>query len=114
MVKICPNCKEKNFDDSKRCMKCNAKIKKVITQPDEPLSDEFPDFKPLGYHVDYAVRNFFSIPGIIFAIISFFIIPIIFIPMAFTFGSLGVIKSDKFGYIAIILGVISILLMLLF
>ena len=50
MVKICPNCGEKNFDDSKYCMKCYTNIKRVEKQLDKSLmtkkQDEYPFYTP--------------------------------------------------------------------
>ena len=113
MVKICPECGEKNFDDAKYCTHCNTNIKKTEKQPDGsllPKNDEYSYYTPRGYRVDPGVREYFTLPGIFFGALSFFFIPIVFIPLAFTLGGLAVIKDDKLGYIAIVLAIIAILL----
>ncbi len=113
-MKICPNCGEKNFDDAKHCMHCDTNIRKVEKQIDEPLipkdQDDYPFYTPRGFQLEPGVRNYFTIPGILSAVLSFFFIPILFIPLAFILGGRAVIKDDKLGYIAIVIAIISIIL----
>ena len=113
MVKICPNCGEKNFDDAKQCMHCNTNIKKVEILPDKPLipkDDEYSYYTPRGYTIDPGVREYFTFPAIICGVISLFFLPILFIPLAFILGGRATIKGDKLGYIAIIIAIISIIM----
>ena len=49
----------------------------------------------------------FSILGIVFAVLSLIVLPIVFGPLAVIFGIIGVIKNDTlWGIVAIILGVV--------
>lgn len=52
MVKICPKCREKKFDDKKFCVHCGKFIKGVEKQAEDPVVDDFPEFTPRGYTSD--------------------------------------------------------------
>ena len=108
MVKICPKCGTKNFDDSRFCRKCFIKIKKIPVTRDEPLKDEFDYSYSKGYSVDIAARNFFTIPGIVSGLVAFFILPWIFGILAFALGINAVFRGDRLGIVAVALGFISI------
>jgi len=111
-MKICPECGAKNFDDSKYCMKCTANIKNAELQPYKAIiskeDDDYPFYTPRGYVANSSIRNYFTLPGIFFGIISFFFIPILFVILAFVFGSRAAFKGDSYGYIAVLLAIISL------
>ena len=113
MVKICPECGEKNFDDAKYCMKCNANIKRVEKLVDKSLiskDDEYSYYTPRGHRLDAGVREYFTIPAIVLAIVSFFFLSIFLILFAFIFASKSIIKGDSYGYIAIFIAVLSLII----
>jgi len=117
MVKICPNCGEKNFDDAKYCMKCNTKIKRVEKLPDKPIideNDEYSYYKPKGYQVKPGVREYITYPAIIFAVASFFIFSIFTLILAFILSSRSIQKDDNWGYIALGIAFISLILNIVF
>ena len=135
MVKFCPNCGVKNFDDTRLCMKCNANIKKVMQQPLETeetkpkqLRDEFHGLQPMGYTsqpwqgrnysklglyfaLSYFVVLFtslflYQLPSLLFFVLS---IPVIIL------GVVGFINGDKIiGKFTIVVGIIVVLLTLVF
>lgn len=112
MVKVCPECGEKNFDDAKYCMKCNTNIKRIEKLPDKPFifkDDEYSYYTPRGYCLDPGVREYFTIPAIVLAIVSFFFLPIFLDLFAFIFASRSIIKGDSYGYIAIFIAVLSLI-----
>jgi len=116
MVKICPNCGEKNFDDAKYCIKCTTKIKKVEKLPDRPIideNDEYSYYTPKGYQVNAGVREYFTYPAIIFGILSFFFFPIFMIIIAFILSAKSIQNDDNWGYIALAIAFISILVNIL-
>jgi len=108
MAKICPKCGTNNFDDAKYCRKCFDKIKKIPVTGDEPLKDEFDYSYSKGYSFDIAGRYAFAIPGVASGLISLLFLPIIFGPLALVLGINAVLRSDRLGIIAIILGSISL------
>lgn len=62
------------------------------------------DEKPIGEKPKG--RNYSRL-GLLFAILSLFVLPIIFGPLAIAFGIAGIVKGDKkWGVLVIVLGVV--------
>ena len=108
MVKICSKCGTKNFDNAKYCRQCFKKIKKVPVTGDDPLKDEFDYSYSKGYSFDIAGRYAFAIPGVVSGLISLLFFPLVFGTLALVLGINAVLRSDRLGIIAILLGSISL------
>lgn len=128
LVKICPKCGAKNFDDARLCMKCNTNIKRIIQQPSEtegslpkPMRDEFHGLQPMGYTPQTWQGRYYSRVGLTFAglyfvfffIFSLFIILFIFSILVAILGWIGKKNGDDFlGKICFGIGIVLIVLTL--
>lgn len=122
MVKICPRCQTKNFDDARHCTNCTEKLKRVPSQPvelQEPMHlnqrDEFEGLHPRGHSPEPWEGRWFSKVGLIFAAIFcifLFIYPLYLLLFIFSIvviflGRVGMKKGDTLvGKFVFILGVI--------
>ena len=114
MVKICPKCNMKNSNKSQYCTNCNSILSNAEIVEDEKSAstiDTHYNFKIKEHHMYDNIWRPFSILGIIFAIISFFInIFLIFTFLALMLGGIGLSRGDKLGVLAVILGLIPLIL----
>jgi len=132
MVKICPNCGEKNFDDALFCMSCTENIKNVKTKPEVQqaisfnVRDEFEGLRPRGYKPQPWQGRYYSKLGLLFAglyllfffIYSLFIILFIFSILVVVLGWVGIKNGDellgKFSFgVGILLFLITITLFII-
>ena len=122
MVKICPDCETKNFDDARHCTNCSKSLKRVPSQhvevPEEMRSypgDELEGLRPRGHTPEPWEGRWFSKVGLVFAAlfcIFLFIYPLYLLLFIFSItvlilGRVGMKKGDVLvGKFVFILGVI--------
>ena len=111
MVKICPQCNMKNSNNSDYCINCSSRITgaEIIEEEEfDSTVDEHYKFKPRKLRAN--IWRPFAILGIFFAIISFFInVMYILTFISVMLGGIALVKGDKLGILAIILGLIPLL-----
>ena len=133
MVKICPKCRTKNFDDTKYCMKCSEKIKHIKPEPvtvfpSAPTTetDEFHGLQPKGYTPEpWQGRPYTKLAStciglylLFFFIYSLFILLFIFAILTIVFGKFAISNGDKIlgkltFFVGIVLVVFTVFLLLL-
>jgi hypothetical protein len=109
MVKICPYCHTKNFDDAKYCMSCTEKITEVnaeiVTSRTRTITnnDQFGGRQPQGYTPEPWQGRLYtklSLSCIVLFFVFFFIYPafivlFLFSVLASILGKVGASHGDK-------------------
>lgn len=112
---FCPDCGAENPGSNVFCEQCGASL-----GPNGPPSAPPADIPPLATPPPPPVHTpsgpsrsdvgWFGTAGIIVALISTFVMPIIFGPIAIALGFIGHSRGDPRGKVAMVLGVICMLI----
>jgi hypothetical protein len=114
MVKVCPDCGAKNFDEAKYCTQCYQSIRRVTIKLD-PLTQEFENMRPRGYTYNVNEGNYYGGVAFVFAFLSFFFLPFIFFLLTVVFGIIAIVKgAQALGAMAIFVSGIFLAVNLVF
>ena len=122
MVKICPSCGEKNFDDARKCMKCNENIKYIQVKPDN-FVDEFEGMAPRGATPNVWKGRYFGrialiLVGLYFVFLLIFplyILLFVFSIFTIVFGKFAMNNGDEYiGKFTFVVGAITFIITLAF
>jgi len=118
MVKICPNCGNKNYNDSVKCINCDGDIGLIPITKDPKFNDEKPRTLQYEEHKIVSMGKSFTLMGIFLSvafIISLILVPLTMLTIIFFFilaslivfmGFMAIKKDEWLGLIPLIIGII--------
>jgi len=118
MVKICQNCGNKNYNDSRKCINCDGDISQVPISKDPKFNDNRQRYNPRDESIFSNPGRPFTIMGFFLALaflISSFIVPMNILTITFFYilsclvivmGFLAMKKDDSLGIIPLIIGLL--------
>jgi len=116
MVKICPNCYNKNSNHADFCINCSSSLENAQILEEKEIDSQIDSHYKYEAKESRYISNVwrpFSILGIFFAVISFFFnVLYVFTGLALFFGGIGLVRGDKLGIVGILLAIIILLLQL--
>ena len=118
MVKICPNCGNKNYNDSVKCINCDGDIGMIQVTKDPTFNDQKPRTLQYEEHRIISIGRSFTLMGVFLSvayIISLLVVPLLVLTSIFFFilasliifmGFMAIKKDEWLGLIPLIIGII--------